>query len=144
MPCTSFSSSQPTYAYKIYRKCRRLYMLKCLLTTYICIQDISRNFHIHNGNFYTHNLHMHTRYIYKEHYPFFTYKLTTYICIQDISVFDFSHHIINTLTTYICIQDISRETDDPARIRKLSQPTYAYKIYHQINTNISCLQGLNL
>ena len=114
----------------------------------------------------THNLHMHTRYILpvrttkgvwvisqptyaykiylwaeypnkrrKRSQPTYAYKiyrenrnrfggiitLTTYICIQDISLHQHRKRERKPLTTYICIQDIS-----------------------QINTNISCLQGLNL
>ena len=181
-----------------------------ILTTYICIQDISvrfgtcsettrtHNLHMHTRyistgtaagcGIRTHNLHMHTRYIAGNgqkkwcravSQPTYAYKiyhlegeprqgdfLTTYICIQDISEIYQTWQQANELTTYICIQDISAyakiccgdnhahnlhmhtryigaDTFTPFK-KTVSQPTYAYKIYHQINTNISCLQGLNL
>ena len=56
-----------------------------MLTTYICIQDISTCIHVTPSDI----------------------SLTTYICIQDISKRFIKWEPAEFLTTYICIQDIS-------------------------------------
>ena len=77
-----------------------------ILTTYICIQDISLlGLDGLDGT-----------------------GLTTYICIQDISTACLTCSSVTPLTTYICIQDISKNVKQKMSIQ-LSQPTYAYKIY---------------
>ena len=114
-------SSQPTYAYKIYHaipiRCHKI---------------------ANSQPTYAYKIYLWAEYPNKRRkrsQPTYAYKiyrenrnrfggiitLTTYICIQDISLHQHRKRERKPLTTYICIQDIS-----------------------QINTNISCLQGLNL
>ena len=161
-----FRRSQPTYAYKIYLWFQSEPLIRIDLTTYICIQDISSVVQPENQckvsqPTYAYKIyHLHgRRAIYpRDSQPTYAYKiylrrcqsgcnfpsLTTYICIQDISAFVANFKWCFELTTYICIQDISIPFSHNCNGMYHSQPTYAYKIYHQINTNISCLQGLNL
>ncbi len=82
------------------------------LTTYICIQDISCLFGRRKGCGSSHNLHMHTRYIYGPNIP-----------IKDANAHNLHMHTRYIGRTVIGLEELLH-----------SQPTYAYKIYHCIST----------
>ena len=82
--CNGMYHSQPTYAYKIYRRKQNDFAAAR-----------SHNLHMHTRYIeldifkgpeeIPHNLHMHTRYIALDSCTHSVANLTTYICIQDIS-----------------------------------------------------------